>query len=164
MHALHGVPIAINVGDTLTLLSMRPLADNHACLGPKLANQIFAEVERVARESAEGQAMELGWRRDNATDVGESDYLELIDFLAGHDSGHGLKPDAGMVAAFCRANGLEPREVAVVGDTPADMAMARAAGAGLAIGVLTGPTPADRLAPLADHLLASVAEIDTLLD
>ncbi len=90
--------------------------------------------------------------------------LKHLDFLAGHDSGHGLKPDAGMVAAFCRAGGLEPREVAVVGDTPADLKMARAAGAGLAIGVLTGPTPADRLAPLADHLLASVAEIDTLLD
>ncbi len=90
--------------------------------------------------------------------------LAEIDFVAGHDSGHGQKPDPGMVTAFARAFGLAAREIAVVGDTTADMEMARAAGAGLAIGVLTGPTPADRLAPLADLLLASVAEIDTVLD
>jgi phosphoglycolate phosphatase len=90
--------------------------------------------------------------------------LSEIEFIAGHDSGHGRKPDPGMVAAFCRAGDLEPREVAVVGDSPADMMMARAAGAGLAVGVLTGPTPADRLVPLADHVLASVVEIGTVLD
>jgi len=32
----------------------------------------------MARESAEGQAFELGWRRDNVTDVGEADYLEMV--------------------------------------------------------------------------------------
>ena len=89
--------------------------------------------------------------------------LAHLDFVAGHDSGHGAKPDAGMVVAFCRALGLTPAEVAVVGDTPSDLKMARAAGAGLAIGVLTGLTPAAQLAPLADHLLASVAKLETVL-
>src|ERR1700748_1718706 len=28
LHALHGVPLAINAGDTLTLLSLRPLFEN----------------------------------------------------------------------------------------------------------------------------------------
>ena len=32
----------------------------------------------MARESAEGQALELGWRRDNAVDVAEADYLEMV--------------------------------------------------------------------------------------
>jgi geranylgeranyl diphosphate synthase type II len=32
----------------------------------------------MARESAEGQAIELGWRRDNATDVTEADYLLMV--------------------------------------------------------------------------------------
>ena len=32
----------------------------------------------MARESAEGQAIELGWRRDNGTDVDEADYLEMV--------------------------------------------------------------------------------------
>jgi geranylgeranyl diphosphate synthase type II len=58
--------------------AMRPLADNQTRLGPKLSLRIFEDVEQVARESAEGQAMELGWRYDNARDVCESDYLEMV--------------------------------------------------------------------------------------
>jgi len=78
MHALWGVPIAINVGDTLTLLSLRPLLDNRHILGPRLAMRIIEEVERTARESAEGQALELGWRHDNVIDLREADYLLMV--------------------------------------------------------------------------------------
>jgi geranylgeranyl diphosphate synthase, type II len=77
LHLLHGVPLAINAGDTLTLMSLRPLMDNRARIGPFLALRILEETERMARESAEGQAMELGWRRDNATFLDEGDYLEM---------------------------------------------------------------------------------------
>jgi geranylgeranyl diphosphate synthase, type II len=78
MHRAEGVPIAINVGDLLSLLAMRPLLDNRATLGPEISLRILEETERMARESAEGQAFELGWRRDNVTDVGESDYLLMV--------------------------------------------------------------------------------------
>ncbi len=78
LHEIHGVPIAVNAGDTLTLLSLRPLIDNQARLGPELSLRIIEEVEIVARESAEGQAMELGWRSDNSMDVTEGDYLEMV--------------------------------------------------------------------------------------
>src|SRR5580698_1341020 len=78
MHVAEGVPIAINVGDMLSLLSMRPLLDNRAFLGPEISLRILEETERMARESAEGQAFELGWRRDNVTDVGEADYLLMV--------------------------------------------------------------------------------------
>jgi geranylgeranyl diphosphate synthase type II len=78
MHKAQGVPIAINVGDMLSLLSMRPLLDNRAFLGPEISLRILEETERMARESAEGQAFELGWRRDNVTDVGEADYLLMV--------------------------------------------------------------------------------------
>ena len=78
MHRTEGVPIAINVGDMLSLLSMRPLLDNRHVLGPALSFRILEETERMARESAEGQAFELGWRRDNVTDVGEADYLLMV--------------------------------------------------------------------------------------
>src|SRR5215469_13332457 len=63
MHVTHGVPIAINAGDMLSLLAMRPLLDNRFTLGPDLSLRIIEETERMARESAEGQAIELGWRR-----------------------------------------------------------------------------------------------------
>jgi len=78
MHEAEGVPIAINVGDMLSLLSMRPLLDNRQVLGPELSLRILEETDRMARESAEGQALELGWRRDNVTDVAEADYLLMV--------------------------------------------------------------------------------------
>ena len=78
LHVLHGVPTAINVGDTLTLMSLRPLIENRFNLGPTLTVRILEETERMARESAEGQALELGWRHDNVFDLGESDYLEMV--------------------------------------------------------------------------------------
>lgn len=78
MHTVEGVPIAINVGDMLSLLAMRPLVDNRRWLGPDLSLRILEETERMARESAEGQAFELGWRRDNAKGVTEADYLLMV--------------------------------------------------------------------------------------
>jgi geranylgeranyl diphosphate synthase type II len=78
MHAAEGVAIAVNVGDFLSLLAMRPLLDNRTILGPEMSLRILEETERMARESAEGQAFELGWRRDNVSDVGEADYLLMV--------------------------------------------------------------------------------------
>jgi geranylgeranyl diphosphate synthase type II len=78
LHALHGVPVAVNVGDALTLLGLRALIDNRRILGPGLALRILEETERMARESVEGQAVELGWRRDNAIHLSEAQYLEMV--------------------------------------------------------------------------------------
>jgi geranylgeranyl diphosphate synthase type II len=78
LHLLHGVPLALNAGDTLTLLSLQPLLDNRLRIGERLALRIIEEAERMARESAEGQAIELGWRRYNTTEIGDADYLEMV--------------------------------------------------------------------------------------
>jgi phosphoglycolate phosphatase len=48
---------------------------------------------------------------------------------------------------------------AVIGDSPADLAMGRAAGAGLVIGVLTGAGDRRTLAAGADLVLDSIAEL-----
>lgn len=90
--------------------------------------------------------------------------LEHLDFLAGYDSGHGGKPGPGMAEAFCRATGLAPGEVAVVGDNPHDLEMGRRADLGLRIGVLSGAGDAATLEPLADHVIAGVAELEALLE
>ena len=87
-----------------------------------------------------------------------------LAFVAGCDSGHGTKPGPGMALAFCAAVGVHPTEVALVGDSPADLAMARAAGCGLAIGVRSGGGAADALVPLADRLLDSVHELERVVD
>ncbi len=90
--------------------------------------------------------------------------LELMDFVCGYDSGHGEKPGPGPVEGFCRVAGLAAGEVVVVGDNCHDMEMALAAGAGLKVGVLTGTSERRDLAPHADHVLASIADLEALLD
>jgi geranylgeranyl diphosphate synthase, type II len=77
MHSEHGVGIAVNVGDAMNVLSIRPLMLNLVTLGPELTWRVFEEVEHMVRESVEGQAIELGWVRDNACDLTESDYLRM---------------------------------------------------------------------------------------
>ena len=78
LNALHGVPVAVNVGDALCLLGLRALMDNRNRLGPLLAMRVLDEAERMVRESIEGQAVELGWRRDNALVLTEADYLQMV--------------------------------------------------------------------------------------
>jgi geranylgeranyl diphosphate synthase, type II len=78
LNALHGAAIAVNVGDALALLGLRALIDNRHTLGQRLALRVMEEAERMARESIEGQALELGWRRDNAIRLGDGDYLEMV--------------------------------------------------------------------------------------
>jgi len=87
-----------------------------------------------------------------------------LDFVCGADSGFGLKPDPGMVHAFCQACGISPERTIMVGDSPRDLNMGRNAGCGLCIGVLTGATGADALAPLADITYDNIAAILTLFD
>ncbi len=78
LHALHGIPLALNAGDALGLLSLRPLVDNIERIGSRRALRILQESERMAWESAEGQAMELGWRRDNCNGLSDADYLRMV--------------------------------------------------------------------------------------
>ena len=92
--------------------------------------------------------------------------LELtshVDFIAGYDSGHGPKPEPGMLLAFAAHLGLHPSQVAMVGDNGHDLVMARAAAAGAAIGVLSGTGTRQTLETLADVLVDSVADLPGLL-
>jgi len=88
----------------------------------------------------------------------------LLDFVCGADSGFGIKPDSGMVEAFCHSTGMLPNRVAVVGDAPHDLRMGQTAGAGLTIGVLSGTSPMSVLEPHADAVLESIAGLEPLLD
>src|SRR5207244_3449628 len=42
LHTLHGVPLAVNVGDALALLGLRAVTDNQATLGPRRARHAEA--------------------------------------------------------------------------------------------------------------------------
>ncbi|RCW27424.1 phosphoglycolate phosphatase [Ciceribacter lividus] len=88
---------------------------------------------------------------------------EYVDFVAGYDSGHGSKPEAGMVLGFCRATGLVPGAVAVVGDNNHDMHMGHNAGAGLKVAVLSGTGSQATLAEACDVCLNDISELEALL-
>ncbi len=90
--------------------------------------------------------------------------LGLLDFAAGYDSGHGFKPDPGMVHGFCARTGLVPAEVAVIGDNLHDLEMGRRGGVGLVVGVLTGTGERAELTAHADHVLDGIRDLEALLD
>ncbi|WP_117190830.1 HAD family hydrolase [Rhizobium terrae] len=89
--------------------------------------------------------------------------LEHVDFIAGYDSGHGMKPEPGMVFGFCHAVGLDPAQVAMVGDNNHDMHMGANAGVGLKIAVLTGTGSRETLSAAADICLDDITGLKSLL-
>ncbi|MCZ6667995.1 MAG: HAD family hydrolase [Gammaproteobacteria bacterium] len=91
------------------------------------------------------------------------DVISEFEFLCGYDSGHGLKPDPGMVLAFCAAMSLEPAEVIVVGDNRHDIEMGKNARAGYCIGVLTGTSTRDELEDLADVVFDDITDLVQLI-
>ena len=86
-----------------------------------------------------------------------------LDFIVGYDSGHGSKPDPGMILAFARQIGVAPSRIAMVGDTLHDLDCARAAGA-IGIAVLTGPAGREALAPRADYVIDDISALPALLE
>ena len=72
-----GASIAINVGDATNVLAMEPLLGNTQRLGVRKALLILREIERMARESAEGQAMELGWIAEVQFNLSDRDYVRM---------------------------------------------------------------------------------------
>jgi phosphoglycolate phosphatase len=73
------------------------------------------------------------------------------------------KPSGHMIRKFSEMTGLPPSAIAMVGDNHHDMEEARNGGAGLAVAVLSGNAAHEDIAHLADHTLASIAELPALL-
>ncbi len=88
---------------------------------------------------------------------------QMFDAVYGYDAVANPKPAPDAVLAFCDLTGLKPSEIAMVGDNRHDLEMARAGGAGLAVGVLSGTGTRASLTPLADAILHSVTELPGLL-
>jgi phosphoglycolate phosphatase len=84
---------------------------------------------------------------------------ELVATMVCADDDIPAKPAPDMTTTICARMNVDPRQVIVVGDTVADLQMARSAGAGYVIGVLSGVGSLANLTPLADILIDTV---DTL--
>ncbi|MCB1425280.1 MAG: HAD family hydrolase [Zhengella sp.] len=87
----------------------------------------------------------------------------LFTAILGYDSVPRAKPWPDMIHAFAGHAAVAPGAVAMVGDNLHDLEAARRAGAGLAIGVLSGTSGHGDLASLADVVLDSVADLPAWL-
>jgi geranylgeranyl diphosphate synthase type II len=78
LHREHGAPVAINVGDGMLALALTPLLDNMRVVGLGKALRIMQTIARMARETAEGQAIELAWIRSARWDLDDADYEHMV--------------------------------------------------------------------------------------
>jgi len=137
-------------------------------------NEIFSVQGAIQATAVDGLADTLRQLKDSGYRLGVAtadshqgiintlqsfDVLEDFDFLAGYDSGHGIKPEAGMVLAFCEQSGISSEQVVVVGDNRHDIEMGRNAKAGLCVGVLTGTSERTDLEAIADLVLDDISHL-----
>ncbi len=156
-------------------------APPHACSDEKISKAIGnIFTSRIATHAAQvtnlqklflalkNKNLKLGVATSDGIDSARSslepfDILDHLDFLVGFDSGFGTKPEPGMVEGFAAATGLEVHEVMMVGDSPHDMEMGRAAGVGKNIGVLSGTCNHRQLCKDADHVIDNIADLEAVL-
>jgi phosphoglycolate phosphatase-like HAD superfamily hydrolase len=125
----------------------RPLADL-----PRLLERLRQSGRRIAiatsddREPTERTLEALG-------------IAHLVDATVCADDGIAVKPAPDGVLHLCSTLGVDPRRTAVVGDSVADLRMARAAGAGLVIGVLTGVGGTADLGAFADIVVPTIESL-----
>ncbi len=78
LHEKYGAPIAVNVGDGMLAIAFEPLLDNIRVLGLGPALRILDLIKRMARESVEGQMIELSWIRARRWDIADHEYLRMV--------------------------------------------------------------------------------------
>jgi phosphonatase-like hydrolase len=133
-------------------------------------HEIAGAGEALGRLRAAGVkvALDTGFTRDIADVVlgrlGWNDG-ELLDITVTSDEVPRGRPHPDMILKAMRDLGVtDPKRVAKVGDTPADLQEGSAAGCGLIVGVTGGSHTAEQLAPFPHtHLLGTVAELPKLL-
>lgn len=77
LHELVGLSRAVNAGDATNVLAVSMLLENLREVGVAKALHVLHEIEHMARQSVEGQAMELDWVATNAFDLGDEDYFRM---------------------------------------------------------------------------------------
>jgi phosphoglycolate phosphatase len=96
---------------------------------------IFERLRREGRRIAVVTTDDRAPTDSTLRALGVRDHVEAM--VCG-DDGFAVKPAPDAVIAVCHAFRTEPDRVAVIGDTPVDIAMARMAGAGRVVAVRSG--------------------------
>jgi geranylgeranyl diphosphate synthase type II len=77
------VPIAVNVGDAMFALTLRPLLENIGLVGLGPALQILEAIAKMVQESVHGQAVELDWVSRSVWEVGIDEYVNMVVLKTG---------------------------------------------------------------------------------
>ena len=88
LHQLHGIPLAINAGDSLFGMVYEILMNNRERFGDQKALDIISLFNQVFRATFEGQAYDIGWVANNHFPTRE-EYFEMIRRKTGIYSGKG---------------------------------------------------------------------------
>jgi len=85
-HIIHGVPLAINAGDyALGLVCTMVVRDRGLDDTTKLA--VLEVISEMSQRTVEGQALDVGWVRDDIFDLTPEDYLRMALGKTGFYSG-----------------------------------------------------------------------------
>lgn len=134
------------------VLLAKPLTDLND-LFYKLQNENIKIAIATADDRAATQAM-----------IEAFDIEGYISTMVCADDGIPSKPSQEMVLTICDRIKIEPARTMVIGDTVSDLKMARAAGAGLCVGVLSGVSKAADLIQYADVLIDSIDELHAYVE
>ena len=77
LHKMVGIPRAINVGNATQVLAVGLLLENLSIVGVTKTMNILHEIEFMAQQSVEGQAMELDWVANNTGNLTDQDYFKM---------------------------------------------------------------------------------------
>lgn len=77
LHNEYGIGVAVNAGNATYLLALQRLMENRRVLGPDTSWRVFEQTALMMRHSLEGQAIEIGWIRDNVCTLTARDYLHM---------------------------------------------------------------------------------------
>lgn len=86
MHVTEGEGIAINCGDLALSLVTGAVLDDDA-LSDALKIRLLHELVDMTTRTIEGQALDLGWARDDRFDLTEDDYLTMATHKTAYYSG-----------------------------------------------------------------------------
>ena len=154
-------------------------------LGTAARNEVVAEFDRFTTLEGASKPVVLPGCREALNDLHRSGFrlgvatndstggaertlsalgvAQLFEAAYGYDAVANPKPAPDTLYAFCDLTGLKPAQLAMVGDNRHDLEMARAGGAGLAVGVLSGTGTKQTLEALADVVLDSIADLPEYL-
>ena len=79
LQRIYGNELALNAGDTLQIIMWKILIDNQKLLGPEKAIAIANEFYRVLKRTADGQAIEIMWSKNENADIQDKDWFFIAD-------------------------------------------------------------------------------------